>query len=290
MRKLELDEIRAIQMDILLRVDKLCQEEELTYELAYGTLIGAVRHQGYIPWDDDIDLIMPYPDYRKLIDIVNKQGTDGILDGRYRFAAALVESDLPYHASFMKVYDNRTRAGSSALKSGQGFREGVFIDIFPLSGLPDSEADRTEVLERFRRVNDGRYYRITKPQRWELNPLYPKRAVKNAWGYLSARFKPASWWVARCAEILEDLPAPENSPWTCVMPGWGADGKSLLVGNPWFPTKRVPFEGHSLPIPEQYDLLLRHQYGDYRKLPPKEEQVTSHDQDFYLLEEGDLES
>ena len=59
MRKLELDEIRAIQMDILLRVDKLCQEEELTYELAYGTLIGAVRHQGYIPWDDDIDLIMP---------------------------------------------------------------------------------------------------------------------------------------------------------------------------------------------------------------------------------------
>ena len=71
MRKItDLKELKKIELDILLYIDRICREHNLLYYMAYGTLLGAVRHKGFIPWDDDIDIVMPRPDYEKLIKIM----------------------------------------------------------------------------------------------------------------------------------------------------------------------------------------------------------------------------
>lgn len=155
MHELTIDELRSRQLDILLAFDRICCENDLRYELAFGTLIGAVRHHGYIPWDDDIDVMMPQADYVKLIGIVNDLHTGGVVDGHFRFAEFRIESPIPYHQTFMKVYDTETRASVSTLKPEMGFEEGVFIDVFFVSGIPEDGLD--EKLARLQEASDMVY-------------------------------------------------------------------------------------------------------------------------------------
>ena len=86
MKKITLEESKRLQLDILDAFDAFCQKNELRYMLAYGTLLGAVRHKGFIPWDDDIDLYMPIEDYRKMADILNQKQNNGFFSERYRVA------------------------------------------------------------------------------------------------------------------------------------------------------------------------------------------------------------
>ena len=123
-RRLAPAEIKSLQMEILCSIHNFCVNNNIRYSLAYGTLLGAIRHKGYIPWDDDVDILMPRPDYEKFLKLYpgyNKNHT-----------VQTYINDDSYYLAFAKVYDNRTELIVFPTRTG------VFVDIFPVDGLPDS--------------------------------------------------------------------------------------------------------------------------------------------------------
>jgi len=130
MKKIEQNEFREIQMCILDEIQRICKENNLKYSLAYGTLLGAVRHKGYIPWDDDIDICLLREDYEKLIAVLKDKNAPG-----HKEWLTLVDDTCDgYFYPFAKAYDNRTAVKMERHKGEMG----IWVDIFPLDGLPKS--------------------------------------------------------------------------------------------------------------------------------------------------------
>ena len=135
--KLELnkEEIKNIQLDILNSIHQFCSERGIRYSLAFGTLLGAVRHQGYIPWDDDLDIMMPRPDYDRFV--AEYQGT------HQHYVVQTYKNNESYFLSLAKVYDNRTEQIIFPTKTG------VFVDIFPIEGLPETEVEAKQYIDKY---------------------------------------------------------------------------------------------------------------------------------------------
>ena len=123
--KLSLEECKKISLDILLDIRDFCDAHDITYYLSVGTLLGAIRHKGYIPWDDDIDIMMPRPDYKRLLDEY---------DGKYRILKP--ETGRLYYA---KAYDTSTVRYEPGVDYNKYDPIGVDIDIFPLDGMVDDK-------------------------------------------------------------------------------------------------------------------------------------------------------
>ena len=128
MEKLSLEELKKVELDILIWFADICEQEKLNYTLSYGTLLGAVRHKGFIPWDDDIDVAMPRPDYEKFIEYCNTHET--------HYKLIDIHNDKGYNYLFAKVYDPNT---TIVEKYANRFKAnyGVYIDIFPVDGFGD---------------------------------------------------------------------------------------------------------------------------------------------------------
>lgn len=130
MEPLKIEEIKKLELAILKSVSEYCDKCQIRYYLGGGTLLGAVRHKGFIPWDDDIDIMMPRPDYIRFI-----EGFNGY---NHTYFVKSVENDSSYVYTMAKVYDNRTYLIDNTLRKSLPYA-GVFIDIFPIDGLPCSE-------------------------------------------------------------------------------------------------------------------------------------------------------
>ena len=117
-------------MSILDEIQRICKENNLKYSLAYGTLLGAVRHKGYIPWDDDIDICLLREDYEKLIAILKDKNAPG----HKEWLTLADDTCRGYYYPFAKAYDNRTTVKMERHKGEMG----IWVDIFPLDGLPKS--------------------------------------------------------------------------------------------------------------------------------------------------------
>ena len=131
MKKLTREEVKTVQMDILDALVKFCDQNSLRISVSSGTLIGAVRHKGYIPWDDDIDVYMPRGDYMKLEKILPE-----LLDGKYKLASLYRLKN--WHLTFAKLYDIRTE---TKLQNRSVIPYGVFVDIFPVDDVPENPVE-----------------------------------------------------------------------------------------------------------------------------------------------------
>ena len=134
MNYLTLDEVKKIELDILIQFDTFCKNEGLYYTLAGGTLLGAIRHKGFIPWDDDIDVMMPREDYNRMLQIVRDKKNGSKFD-------FLIPGDPDYFYPFAKFCDNETVAEMDDNYS----KHGIWIDIFPMDNLPEDN----EFLRKF---------------------------------------------------------------------------------------------------------------------------------------------
>ena len=138
MRKIEdIQELRSIQMGVLDEVHRFCEEHGLRYFLSSGTLIGAVRHQGYIPWDDDIDIYMPRKDYEKFL--------ASYRDERGVYRAINPQTEAHYYYTFAKVVDQRTKMIEDET---EGYEIGVYMDIFPVDYVTDDVQERERVFRQ----------------------------------------------------------------------------------------------------------------------------------------------
>lgn len=285
MRSLSQPELKQYLIDILVAFDTFCKNNNLEYQLSCGTLLGAIRHQGFIPWDDDIDLLMPNDDYHRMIDILNEADAGGMIDERYRLADIAIKTDIPYHQTFGKIYDTHTTCLKSTLRKGLNIPEGVFIDIFRIDGMPKRKSARDKLLKKAEFYNNMAYYASRQPVRKDFSFRDPKSLLSTAANYAKAATHPFAYWVKKYDDLLRTCPSAKKARQAFDVKNYLMEKKTCYFdGNPWFPTELATFEGKEFPVPKNYDEILRTYYSDYRQLPPEENRHPSHDQTYLLLD------
>lgn len=262
MRILDYDELKQLQLDILVKVDKFCHENNIRYSLDSGTLIGAIRHKGYIPWDDDIDIIMPRPDYERFITSFN-----GYDDYLYVLAPEL---NWNFYAPYANVCDNRTIL-LEGTNSHRGIEMGVKIDIFPIDGVPKQEDLYLERLHKIQQLNLILYYKRVDLLKWKKstvkdNLILLKRKIR----YILSSYK---YLQKKVHQIATSIPFEESRFAANIT---FAQTVNRLDTNAFREYISTDFECHRFSIIERYDEWLRKMYGDYMQLPPEEDRVPHH--------------
>lgn len=260
MRQIEFDELRAIQLEILKKVDEYCISHSINYSLAYGTLIGAVRHKGYIPWDDDIDIMMPRMDYDSFLRGFNGAYTD--------LKVVSPESFNSYYAPYANVYYTKTKLEEPHIK--QCFADlGVKIDVFPVDVVPDDYRDYTRLFLMSKKLNKLRSYKVLSLYK-EDGTISIKNFIKRL-VITPMPFSLLNYWNKR---ILKKVDA--NSRYVDIIL-WTAYPYKRFSKELIQETTRVRFENIEVNIAKGYDQILSIIYGDYMKLPPVEKQIAKHD-------------
>lgn len=262
MKKLTHEEIQHIELQILLNFTKFCQEHNLRFYLSGGTLLGAIRHRGFIPWDDDIDICMPRADYERLLMVYKSNDI-------YQLSSNHLNNSLFPYAN---LKDMRTYVKSKYIRNDSH----LWIDIFPVDGLPDS---LNLVKDIYKECNFYRRIFLLEDARLgEGKTTFRK--------YLKYILKPISilYGKKRCVEKIEQI-AKKHSYQDCKYVGavtWGLYGAGERMLKSEFEKQvMVEFEGHQFPAFSCWDSYLKGLYGDYMQLPPVEKRQT-HDMKVYV--------
>lgn len=259
----ELEQIKKTELNILLAIRKICQEENIEYFLAGGTLLGAVRHKGFIPWDDDIDIAMKRDDYDRFCECCKKYLPEYM---------KLVNTDTdPYFGlGFSKLMDMRSEFGE-IFTDGIPVSKGIFVDIFPLDNAPDSKIKKQ--LHKMQRY----YWKKMLMLKSHYN--FQKHGIKNlAYKLLKiyAGFFTKKYICRKLKKI--SLKYNKNSTRELVSVFSTYDYEKESMKQEWFlDTTELEFEGHLFTVPGEYEMVLKQLYGDYMKLPPKEARVNRHE-------------
>lgn len=276
-RQLTVKELQTRELEILQFFHNFCEQHNLRYSLYAGSLIGAVRHKGFIPWDDDIDVAMPRKDYMRLIELYKAIGF-----GKYKLSSPYTEPDCPI--TFGKIYETDTLKMSEEVKR-KYCRYGADIDIFPFDYASESYEERMKLYKKqyaLFKIFGGLVGECTK--RGSI--------VKRIERFLYITFFDI---IARVGilkpnkialKINENAMAHIQSKvvQTIVFPSLGGP-KAYSDISDFEERMLVPFENKMFYIPKGYDNLLTHIYGDYMKLPPVEDQVAKHLSSTYLIDE-----
>ena len=263
-RKLTRREIQLRELDILSQVGAFCKEQGLTYYLAGGTLLGAVRHRGFIPWDDDIDICMPRPDYEKFVRTFSAGGTLQVM------SSSLGNWTPP----FAKVMDMSTEVRATFDVN----EKHLWIDIFPIDGLP---ADVHEVERIYKKCDFyRRLFGIGGARLGEGKTTFRK--------YMKYILKPLAraYGIERLARNIEAIARrhPYESSEYVGAVTWGLYGVGERMKKAEYEKSvLVEFEGHRFPAMSCWDSYLTGIYGDYMTPPPPEKQKT-HDMVVYVKE------
>ena len=265
------DENKKIAYDVLCYFKHVCQRENLKYYLAYGTLIGAVRHDGFIPWDDDIDVWMPRKDYDRLITLINNYNNDD-------FEFLHYTNNEKYYFPWLKICSKKTEIVPSRFMSGLIY--GSSIDIFPLDEFYCN--NENEAFEFIKMINNKymNYYRKLKPY---TNGIYFwKKPLKIIFKKIYFIF--SKIFCINKAIFLNDLEKyirkkeNDNANYMACIFAF----KPMYFEKKWFKEEVLKkFEDDFFVIPKDYDYILKRIYGEYMKLPPKEQQVIQHTYDAY---------
>ena len=260
MRKIEdIHELRQIQIGILDEVHSFCEAHGLRYFLSSGTLIGAVRHKGYIPWDDDIDIYMPREDYEAFLNTYHDKS------GRYKAINPRLESD--YYYTFAKVVDLRTKMIETET---EGYEIGVFMDIFPVDYVTDDLQERERVFKLKKLL-----YKIRRCKISNANPLRSRLAY---WCYKSLPV--SAHYVFRLIQRLIVLGKPTRT--VCNMTEAGPKIKGCFPAEDIASSVDIEFEGKLYKTMVGYKDYLERTYGDYMTLPPVEQRVTHQFEAYWL--------
>lgn len=261
------EEVRAVQeigLEILKTIDRFCREKGITYYLFYGTELGAVRHMGFIPWDDDIDLILFRKDFEKFREEWKKDPPEGYFyqDG---------ETDPNYKVKITKIRKNGTALVEEPAKDVE-MHHGVWVDLFVLDDYVENGFLRRvgELITLFD-YNASRNYRPA----GRRGALY---AVTNRIFRKGGIYR---WWYKKVFPKLKKDPAM-CSDITSFTFSHKYDFRREWLGEPQY----LPFEGVLLPVPADTDATLRVCYGDYMTPPPPEKQVSNH-HPYYFSPDGE---
>lgn len=261
MENSSIEELKNVELEILKNFIEICNKLNLTYYLDCGTLLGAIRHKGFIPWDDDIDVIMPRPDYDEFM-----QKAGELLKPEYFLQN--YNTDKQFQQAFSKIRDSRTTFIEKEIIN-LDINHGIYIDIFPLDGYnPENEEQnkkneenfyllRLQTQRRFEgfkilpekqekfKISDKKYGKMTN---YELN--IEKEKIAKQYDYDECKYVKSYY-----SDFADNTPIP----------------KEIFEKG-----ELKPFESIMANVPQGYDEYLERLYGDYMKLPPLEKRVSNH--------------
>lgn len=266
MNRIDEKEQKSICLEILTYIDMICKKHKINYSLAGGTLLGAVRHKGFIPWDDDIDIVLVREEYEKLIKILKKET-----------AFLLIEPNdiIDYKYSFSKLIKKNTILCKKGLFKSDNKKFGIFIDIFPVDGLPEGEAElihRNNIYELSDNVSKSTFYYAESENYFKtfikLFAFYPMHRKLNKEGnalywkkLVDAEMKKYSVFKSKyCGFLLSPYANKEKFP-----------------SNIFQEYINIEFEGHNFQCIKNYKVYLNQLYGDYMQLPPLEKRTSQHE-------------
>ncbi|WP_173257987.1 LicD family protein [Streptococcus sp. 5905] len=257
----DVSEIQQMELGIMEYIHEVCQKIGVKYFLAYGSLIGAVRHQGFIPWDDDMDICMLREDYEKLQDYL-------IANPDERYEVMSYKNNLNYVYPFMKVQDNHTYLLEEDVRIDSNM--GIYVDIFPVDGYEDDADFKNKMtkLIKKRQLSCYTFKGITNTKSL-LNSLIRYISV------VIFYFTNTNKYVEQIDELAKTRAVADYEQVDYLIykdmnkPVWKREWlEQVIVGT---------FEGKEFMIPKHYHEILTSDYGDYMQLPPLEQRVSHHD-------------
>lgn len=255
-----LEKLRVAELDILDSFADICEKYNLKYYLAYGTLLGAVRHKGFIPWDDDIDVWMFREDYDRFADIAQNE-----LGDKFFYQDYITDPDYPYN--FAKIRLNNTNFMQTAI-SHLDMNHGIYIDIFPLDNARNSK-----ILEKIDWEKDKFLRTVASIRYMDLSRGNVKRTALQR---ILIKFVRLIISKEKIHKLINDHERKLN--------GHSSDRIIYRSDENWisfnkydFAQESIEFEGKYYSAPREYDKILKAKYGDYMKLPPETEQISNHE-------------
>ncbi|MCI5496988.1 MAG: LicD family protein [Firmicutes bacterium] len=266
----EIKEIQKIAFEILKFVDKFCRKHNIKYSICGGTLLGAVRHKGFIPWDDDIDIMMPREEYERFLKLMDNQYKNGD-----KYKCLHYGKNFPdYYYRFAKVVDLSTTLQESTFINNKEL--GIFIDVFPLDGIPSNHPLRYAKKSHYY----GRMLIHSNMSKVNKNGIpIGKYLIKKYLLYPFAKLYGRDYWLKKHENYVKSFHFNDYEYCNLYAGGIGI--------NEMFPRKffdeiiDIDFEGYKLQTIKEYEKYLEHAYGDYMTPPPPEKQITHHEFKIY---------
>ena len=261
-----MDAVKAIELDILKSFIKYCDSNHLTYYLCGGSALGAVRHSGFIPWDDDIDVMMPRADYEQLLERFS--------DTKYRLYSCWNRDD--YYYPFAKIVDEKTVLIEDVNSKS---KLGVYIDVFPIENLSSDSKTNVKIYKKRNRF---------------MLDITSKTAIKKKRGLIKSvallllkakNRKKSLLNIVRAFDSYARKISSENDGVLCkgkII--WGYGAKEIMPSNVYAEPVYLLFEGIKVKMPTDWDYYLKSLFGDYMMLPPENKRVN-HSIEAYSLEE-----
>lgn len=259
-----MNEIQKISFDILCTIKRICGLEGLHYALAFGTLLGAVRHRGYIPWDDDVDIIMPRPDFEKLMDYFEKH-RDELTP--YEPWNRSKHPDYPYELT--RIIDNRYILDvDNELPCGMG----IFVDIYVLDGAGNSLEEARRMLTRTKKYSSSIFLSTRKSLK--VNGTRGWRVLLKPLFYAYVKLLGRQYFTKRLHQIINDQDYASSSYLACLE--WDNTLGSVIAKADIENPVSVSFNGEDFNAPRNYEMFLIQNYGDYMTPPPEKYRVYHH--------------
>ena len=257
---------------MLVQLDHFCSEHNIDYFLDGGTLLGAIRHSGFIPWDDDVDIMMPRDQYDKFIQYSQ-------ISDKYKIITSKNSQGYNYHYTYCIVTDTETVSIEKNIREQIG--RGVFIDVFPYDGLPSNKDEFEKYTNKLRTLTTLLHY--CNIQHAGLGNKMVK-ALKYCVLFSCHLFVPRKLLLREIDKLVRKYDYNKSEIVTnCVHFPWNKkDIQRVLFERKSYDEKEEHlFEGYLFNVPFGYDNRLKTQYGDYMTPPPQAERIGNHDIEYY---------
>lgn len=264
MDKKIMDQVKMLELEILKDVHDICIVNGLKYFLVGGTLLGAVRHKGFIPWDDDIDIGMLREDYNKFIDIMNKNNDD-------KYFVQNFNTEPNYMRYITKIRINGTKIIENEVE-GLEINHGIFIDIFPLDKVDISKPRKID--NRVRLVN--MIMRLKRIKVGKTEGQSAIRTYRNQAINIFLRLVPNKFF----SSAIDFIYGYENTDSLKHVTNFGSQygwRKQTFPIDTYGMGTTLEFEKHYFIVPDKWEAILKSLYGDYMELPPEEKRNSGHD-------------